>query len=73
MSNEELLRKCRTCGDWYQAGTYRKHGRTHPRQEPLIRPRVVELLAQGHTKASAARLLGVTPQRVSQVMKWEAA
>ncbi len=80
MQTPTLFRVCLLCDEQYAAGTYRAHAAVHvPKRKgnqgptPKSYAGVFNLYALGLSQSEIARQLGVTRQRVHQILKGRAA
>ncbi len=69
MNNETVIRTCRVCTQPYIGGTYALHQQTHPRRITAQQARIRALLAEGHTQSEVARIVGVSRQRIYEVVQ----
>lgn len=66
---ETVIRTCLVCDLPYLGGTYREHQRKHPRRVTAGQARILALIEQGHTQAEVARIVGVSRQRVNEIVR----
>lgn len=70
-----IFRVCTTCDEQYEAGTFKAHAKVHTPVRRRIVPVkvhpawVLELVGQGKSYAQVAREVGLTRERVRQIVQ----